>query len=409
MSNPRTLRWNFSAAVIDAAGWNVGMSLASPTTILPLFVRQLTEEPLWVGMIQAVMLFGWLVPGILVAGWVERLPRVKVSVVAIAAVERAMLLLLAPLCVWLGRTNRPALLMAFFACWGIMHACVGANTPGYYKLIAKTIPAELRGRLYGIGGAISGVLGAGTALAAGWLLQRRGFPDGYAACFLGAFAAMALSFLPVAFMREAEQPPDAVPERIGIRQALGLVRADPRLYWLGVAVALFSLNTMAGSFYALYAIQRFGAGAAAIGEYTAVQMGTRVVAYLLVGWIGDARGNRSALLISTLAGTIAAALALGAPGGGWMWAIFAWNEVATLGWGVCALNYVLELCPPERSGTYTAVYGVLSGPFRVVLPLFGGALAGSIGFPPLFAAAALGGVAALLVLLARLPEPRHGT
>ena len=73
----RNLRWNFGAAVIDAGGWGVGMSLVSATTILPLFVSKLTDSPLAVGMIQAVMLFGWLLPGILVSGWVEALPRVK--------------------------------------------------------------------------------------------------------------------------------------------------------------------------------------------------------------------------------------------------------------------------------------------------------------------------------------------
>jgi MFS family permease len=319
-----------------------------------------------------------------------------------------MLLLMVPLCVWLGRRDPALLLAAFFLCWLVMHACIGANTPGYYKLIAKTIPAERRGRLYGFGGALSGLLGAGAALLAGRFLGDWGFPDGYAACFLASFVVMAVTVLPLGFMREAAQPPEAVPERIGVRRALALVVEDRRLLWLGVVVALFSLNGMASAFYTLYAIQRFQAGAEAVAQFTAVLMATRTVAYLLVGWLGDAKGNRAALQVSTFAGIAAALTALLAPDLGWMYAVFAWNEVATLGWGVCAINYVLELCPPERSGTYTAVYGVVSGPFRVVLPLFGGAFAAAVGFAPLFAAAAVGGLLALALLTARLPEPRSG-
>src|SRR3712207_5541965 len=147
MDNRGNFRWNFTAAVIDAAGWGVGMGLVSATTILPLFVRQLTPSPVatgliqaamlfgWLvpgilvsattilplfvrqltpspvatGLIQAVMLFGWLVPGILVSGWVERLPRVKGPVLGIAILERLMLLLMVFFCLWLGPRDRPAL------------------------------------------------------------------------------------------------------------------------------------------------------------------------------------------------------------------------------------------------------------------------------------------------------------
>jgi MFS family permease len=96
-----------------------------------------------------------------------------------------------------------------------------------------------------------------------------------------------------------------------------------------------------------------------------------------------------------------------APNLAWIFVVFALNEIAIQGWGVCASNYVLELCPPERAGTYTALYGVLTGPFRVGLPLLGGLLAAGIGFRMLFAISALGGLFALWVILARMAEPRN--
>src|SRR3954471_24329754 len=72
MREQRDLRWNFGAALIDVAGWGLGMTMVSHVTILPFFVQALTDRPAAVGLIQAVMYFGWLVPGILVAGRVER-------------------------------------------------------------------------------------------------------------------------------------------------------------------------------------------------------------------------------------------------------------------------------------------------------------------------------------------------
>ncbi|HEU4752758.1 MAG TPA: MFS transporter, partial [Armatimonadota bacterium] len=401
---PRDLRWNFGAALIDTAGWGVGMGLISPGTILPVFVGHLSQSPLYVGLIQAVQLFGWLVPGVLVSGWVERLPRVKFSVIWIAALERSMLLLLVPLCLWLGPAHRTALLAAFFACWFVMNAAVGANTPGYYKLIAKTIPAQLRGRLYGIGGALSGVVGVPVAgLLAAWFLGGWGFPAGYAACFFTAAVVQALTVAPLAFMREPVQPEHAAPEPMRPAQVLRLARRDSRLLWVSGAVALFSLNTMAGAFYTVYAVERFHAADAAVAGFTAVVMGARVIAFLLAGWLGDRHGNRAALVAATLAGVAAAALAAWAPALGWLYVVFTLNEIAVQGWGVCSMNYVLELCPPERSSSYTAVFGLLTGPLRVLAPLLGGWMAGGVGYAPVFGLAALGAALALLLLLARLP------
>src|SRR5205823_2324240 len=103
----------------------------------------------------------------------------------------------------------------------------------------------------------------------------------------------------------------------------------------------------------------------------------------------------------------AAAVALGAAGLSWLYPVFALNELAAQGWSVCAMNYVLELCPPERAGRYTAVYHALSGPPRILLPLAGGVLIQAAGFSPVFLAATLGSLLSLALLLRLLPEPRH--
>jgi MFS family permease len=327
----------------------------------------------------------------------------------IAAVERLMLLLLVGACVWAGGERRTFLLWAFFLCWGVMNFAMGMNLPGYFKLIAKTIPPEFRGRMYGIGGAVSGLLGVGAAFLAEWLLGRWGFPLGYAACFLAAFVAQSVTVIPLGFMREPTQEEDSSAEHLGPLRALQIGRGDSRLMWLCGAVALFGLNQMANGFYTIYAVHHFGGSPATVAKFTAVLMGARVVANLLIGWIADRRGNRIALQVSTAAGIGAAGLALGAPDLTWLYAVFALNEVAVQGWGVCSMNYVLELCPPERSGTYTAVYGLLTGPFRVALPLCGGAIIALTGYTPVFAAAVVGSCLALALLTWRVPEPRDET
>ncbi len=399
------MRWNFGAAVIDAAGWGLGMGIIAYSTILPLFVGHLTRSPLAVGLIQAVMHCGWLLPGILVAGWWERMPRVKRPLMVIAGLERVQLLLIAPLCLWLGPRHPEWLLFAFFLSWAVMNGAIGANMPGYYKLIAKTIPADLRGRLYGIGGAASGLLGMLSVIPASYFLREWGFPAGFAACFVTAFCVHTLTVLPLAFIREPVQPLEATPTTT-TRSVMRLIRDDRRMTWISIAVALSSVNGIAGAFFAIHAMQRFQAPDELIVGFTTVVMGAKTVAFLLAGWLGDRHGNRTALIVATLAGT-AGALAATGPSLAWLYVAFALNELSVQGWGVCSQNYVLELCPPERASSYTAAFGLYTGPFRVLAPLAAGALATVTGYGPVFILAALGGVATLAILITRLEEPRR--
>jgi len=404
----RDLRWNFSAAFIDTVGWIFGMGLVSQTTILPLFVGQLTSEPLIIGLIPVATYFGWLVPGILVSHLVERLPRVRGSVFAVAMLERVMLLLMALLCFWLGSRQPAALLWGFFACWLVMNTAMGVNIPGYYKLIAKTIPADLRGRLYGIGGAASGVLGLAAAPIAAWFIATHSFPHGFALCFLGAFVAHTLSVIPLGLMREPRQEPGEEHRRTGILGSLGLLREDRRILWLGVATCFYGLNQMAAGYFALYSQQKFHASPELIaGAFTATVMAAKTVAFVVVGWIGDRIGNRAALDLAAVSGLLASAVAWLSPWPMGMFLVFALNEVVVQGWSICSMNYVLELCPPERASRYTAVYHLVSAPFRILPPILGGLIVRSAGYAPLFALSALAAALGLAVLRLRVPEVRE--
>src|SRR5690242_12410806 len=116
----RDLRWNFIAALLDAAGWGLGFGFVSAATFLPLFVRQLSDASWAIGLISTILALGWYVPGILVAHRFERLPRVRRAVLLIAAIERFPLLVMAALVMALGPTQPKLLLPIFFLCWTVM-------------------------------------------------------------------------------------------------------------------------------------------------------------------------------------------------------------------------------------------------------------------------------------------------
>jgi MFS family permease len=424
VTSERDLRWNFIAALIDAVGWGLGMGLVSATTFLPMFVRELSGSTLAVGMVSAGMTLGWYVPGILVARYVERLTHVRRYVITLALLERLFLLLVVPLIYLCGNEHRGAALSGFLICWFLMNLSMGCNSPSYYKLIAKTIPAERRGRLYGIGGALAGLLGVGAGLASGELIARWGYPHGYALCFLAAGFVLVATVIPLGFVREEAHRSHSKGEKEAEVAERGhspwkALRRDGGLRWLTISHVLFSGSLMMSGFLTDYAIVRFHAGPRTVAYFTTAVMAAQVFASLLCGWLGDRYGNKRALQIATGCGAAAALLAAAAPSLAFFYPIFALNQIATTGWGIAAFNLLLELGGQERAATYTAVSTLLTGPFKAGMPILGAALirglgetpgswlANGFGYVPVFVLAAGITTIGLVALTRGVAEPRE--
>jgi MFS family permease len=442
----RDMRRNFLAVLTDAAGWGLGMGLISAATFLPLFVRQLSDSTLAVGLIAASMTAGIYLPGIVVARYVERLASVKRFVVTLAVIERGILFLIVPLIYLVGPHSRPALLAGFLTCWFLMNLMAGCNHPSYYKLVARTIPAGVRGRLYGVGGALAGILGIAAGQITGRLLNHLGYPHGYALCFTAAVVVLGVTVVPLAFMKEPPsgtcavrdgaadaavqratcnvQPEDSPnvarctshvarerSERTARRElALGRVLwSDGNLMRLTLSHILFSGSLMAAGFYTEYAIRRFGAGPLTVGNFTSAVAASQVLASLLCGTLGDRLGNKWALQLATAAGAAAALLAASA-GALWVfYPVLALTQIAATGWSIAAFNCVLEMGGEERTATYTALSTALTGPFKAAMPILGALLIPIIGYIPVFLLAAALTAAGLLVLTRGVEEPRKGS
>jgi len=169
---------------------------------------------------------------------------------------------------------------------------------------------------------------------------------------------------------------------------------------------LFASNVMASAFYTKYALIRFHAGVNEVATFTSVLMAATVVANLTCGWVGDLAGNKRLLELGLAAGIVAPLVAWAAPSAAWLLLVFALNQVAVTSWGIAQINYVLELCGPERAATYSAVAGLMIGPFRAGTPLLGAWLVQTVGYGPLFGISGALTLVGLAVSSRWVMEPR---
>ena len=410
--SPADKRFNFGACLSDAVGWPLGAALFSQTTILPVFLRHLGAGNTTIGCLPAMYNLLVFLPGLLLVGFISRLPRVRGFLLWVALVERFALLTLAPLTLLWGRTHPGWLLAATFGAIALHAGAMGVNQPAYWAVVGKCVPPAWRGRLFGYAGGVAGVLGFGMDALLRHLLSGPGggFPDGYATGFFIGFVILTLSCLPLGIVREPESPP-----RTEDNPHTGHYRRDSVYVWrtntgfrrfLYGQIAL-TLASLAVPFYVLYAQHRLHAETGSVAGYTAALVLVTSFGGLALGAWSDHGGNKNVLLLSCAFAGAASVLALAASTPLLFYGVFAALALALAGAGIAGNNIVMEYAgTPAEIPLYTAIYNAVTALPRAAAPLLGGLLADHAGgYRSVFLLSAVLAVLALLLTL-RTSDPR---
>jgi len=400
-------RHNFLIMLADSISFQLATSLMSQVTILPLFVREITNSTLAVGLITAIASLGTLLPAIFVAGYIEQKAIQKWYLFIVALVERFPILALSILTPLLGRSNPDLLLWVFFGAWTMHNLAMGLNMPSYFNLFSKVIPPNRRGITWGLGGTIGGLLAILGSSLSGVLLERYGFPDAFALIFFIAFVILFVGILGFPFTREL--PSEDVTRHRSILEYLRRapkVLLEDREFGLFVgAQAIYTLAFMASAFYTAYAIDRFGASPQQVALFTTILMGSNTVANLLYGTLADRRGNKIVLQVAMSSGVIAPLIAAMAPSIEWFYIVFALNGLMIVGSNMGSSNMPLEFAPPGQVPTYSSINMAITAPLRSLVPILGGVIAG-YGYAIIFVIAMMAALLALLVTSMLVRDPR---
>jgi MFS family permease len=407
------VKFNAIVNIMDGVFFGSALGFASFITIIPLFVSQLTDSPILIGLVPAIHIVGWQLPQLFTSGRIRRLPRYKPMVLAMTTLERLPFLGLA-LLAWtlpgLGRTTALALVFLLLVWQGIGG---GLTATVWQSMVSKIIPRPWRGRFFGTQSSAANLLASITAVIAGQILERYNSPVDFTLCFLLASGSMAISFVFLAATREQDHEPSLpTGDRSNTwSEVKRLLAADAEFRWFLLQKFSFQLGLGAFSYYAVYAVGELGASAGLAGWLTGVLIFCDMLANLVLGVLGDRKGHRVVLLIGALTGLLSVALA------GWLTSIPAWfvifglAGVATVvGW-TTTMVFSLEFGSLSEQSTYIGMANTLVAPATMAAPFLAGWLIEAFGYPVMFQAAAL--VFLITVILSfRLlrhsrPKPGH--
>ena len=402
-------RRNFIVNVLDFSFYSLGLSFASVMTILPLYLSHLTTSTILIGLIPALANTGWTLPQLFTANYVGRLPRKKPYILAISINERLPFLLLALSILWLPQAPVGFSLTIFFVLIGVYSFSGGLTGVAWQDYIAKLIPQRRRGIFFGIANSLGGVLGALGAYISRFILERHPFPTSFALCFLLAFAATSLSWIFFALAKEPARPSAKPPisYREYWRRLPAILRQDKNFTLYLWSRAMILLGNMGGGFITVYAMSRLQLPDRTAGWFTAALLAGQAISNPLLGHLGDRRGHKLVIELSTIIWALAMALSLVANSVAWFLLIFALTGCASSGW-LSSMSITFEFCTPEDRPTYIGLTNTLLWPILTLTPLLGGWLAGRMGYQGLFAISLVASVAGWALLHWAVQEPREG-
>lgn len=415
----RAFRWNFTVMGLDLSLFVLGLSFTSAYGVLPLFVHHLSASNVALGAIPAVRSTSLLLP-LFVAGYTERLPRTKPFIIGSTVIERIPYLLIAIATPLLATTHPTALLWFFFVMLAFAIMAGGLAMPAWLDLIARMIPANWRGRFFGLSSALGGLLGVAGSAGAAYVLERFTWSTGCALCFAFTFASLVVSFVFIALGREparaagtgdsggggvAEQEPEPLWRRLP-----ALVRDDRNLSWYLVAIALITSAGAAASFYIIDAKRALALSDAAASLYAVILLAATTVGNVLWGYVGDHFGHKRVVTMGALCAGLAPALALVArqqPGGRFGYGVvFLLVGIGTSALQLAALTFIIDFAPAAQRPTFVGVATMAQAPFAFGAPLVCALIADRGGYPPVFMLTAFLAVLGLFCVTRYVRDPR---
>lgn len=402
------LRSNVIVGLLDGSSFGLAMGFGSFGTILPLFVSHLTTSATLIGLVPAIHAVGWQLPQLFTASRVARLRRFKPTVMWLTIHERLPFLGLMVVAMLFPLIGPTATLVITFLLLAWQGLGAGFTANAWQSMIAKIIPSDLRGTFFGGQAAAANILMSLGAILVGYLIQRAGFPYGFAWSFLITFVFMALSWVFLNRTQEPESPELTTEEHAAItmKGTWDILGRDRNFVWFLVARILSLLATMSFSFYIVYGLKRFNMDEVTAGWLTATLTIAQTVANLGMGWLGDRIGHRPMLVIGALSITLSSLLAWGAPSLDWFYLIFILEGLANVAIWTISMAITVEFGSEVERPAYIGLSNTLVAPVTILAPLLGGWIVDAFDYQTMFVLAAIIGLVTAAVLILLVKNPR---
>lgn len=410
------LKRNYAGHYVHGMLGMTGFRLVNTPTFVPAYIHSISGSDFWVGIGTSLQQLGGIVSPIIGAQQIEHRKKILPVSVLLGTLMRVQILGLAISGWFLGGPVALALALLFLFLLGVFQ---GPQRVAFQLLLAKVIPVRLRGRLQAWRNLTGGLIAALLSYFAGsWLVANHVWGNGYATTFFLAFVLTSLGLTALQVLMREPEPP-TVRARKSLRERVkdmpSLVRDDRGFMWFMVARTLVMGSRIGQPFFVLFASATLGIDAIAQPEQFGVllavlslaYMGADTISNLVWGYMADRQGFRSTFVISTALNIVGVAALLVCNSIELFAIAFFLFGAGQSGFQMATSNLVLEYGHPHDVPMRMALSNTAEGAMGALAPLLGAGLVLVWGYPVAIWATVITMTVAMIVIVAKVDEPRH--
>ncbi|NOZ90691.1 MAG: MFS transporter [Epsilonproteobacteria bacterium] len=370
VDNPKNNYKNVTHAFFLA----LAITIAEPSTILPLIIHHFSDSVVMVGIFTSLLRGGAITIQLYAAFHAQAYKRVLPYLGKVFFFRFLSWFTIGASIYFIGDSNKP--LTLFFIGVGLFFFSFTAGFGAIYfkELQAKIFSKEYRGKTMAnrqIAGAIASIISGGVA---GYVLNNFQAPQSYAYLFMVSSLFMAIGF--GTFITIDEPPKEKISKKeknfkLFIKNAIKIFKQDKRLQKQILAIFLSFSYLISMPFVILKANSSFELTGWALGGFITVQMiGSILGSSLLWRRISDYEKMLSLAFVFVI---LAFCIALVANNIYSYALIFLFLGIGLDGFNNSSMNLVIEIAPEDKRPIYTAIQTNLVS-FGLFFPILGGLL-----------------------------------
>jgi len=370
IDNPKNAYKN----VAHAFFLSLAITIAEPSTILPLIVEHFSESMVVVGLFVSLLRGGAIIIQLYVAFHAQAYKRVLPYLSKVFFFRWLAWLSIGLSIYFIGDSNKTLTLVLIGIGLFFFSFVAGFGAIYFKELQAKIFSKKYRGRTMAnrqIAGSIASIISGGVA---GYVLNNYEAPLNYAYLFIVSSFIMGIGFLLFSTVEEpAKEHIQAKEKHFGLflQNALQTLKKDKRLQRQIIVIFLSFSYYLSMPFVILHANSSFTLSGWMLGGFITLQMlGSIIGSTLLWRKISD---YEKMLTLSFVFMILAFVLALFADSL-WLYAcIFFLFGVGIDGFSISGMNLVIEIAPEEKRPVYTALQTNITS-LGLFFPVVGGVL-----------------------------------
>jgi hypothetical protein len=374
MSSSEIQSRNFRYHIIEGALYiSTTSALISTQTTMPALIKRLGGGDVIVGSWPVVMYLAYFLPQMISANKSSAAQYRKPFVIKLGFIQRLNILALACVIVLWGE-SLPALALGLLFLLFISNQMMsGSVSPVWMDFFVKTTSLENRGKLVGWRVSLAAMLGLVNGFILTIFLTILPFPYNYASIIGLAFFYQMGSL--AAQDKIVEEQPSAVTAPVRLSELYNrmwtIVKGNRPFRKFLIASSLLTASFTSAAFFTVAAIKQFDLPESMVGIFAVVMIIGQIISGVIMGWVADAKGTKTALLICGISLLSAIVTALFAQSVIWFFFVFVLLGINVGAEMFMRYNFATECAPVGDRPMYIGIMNTWFAPIYLVTPLAG--------------------------------------